>query len=316
MDSSINYSYFVVSSDFNNGRPEFTLSTGDFITITDGDNAGTYRKISGAAIVIAENANGDTALATFATSTTGTTFRFPSGGGGSVNNTAISPSTVQIGGTTGQFTLIQEDTHIARGTAVGLEANTVFSASSGTLNIGQIVVTAVQSAWVQGTTYFMDVSGSSDSVIEPGNYLVTIGPVTSGGTTTVFQNVRRITRGEASAALTMNNATDASIRFDLHTFTEDAALAISNGGTVDSIRVGENNVADFAEVPTVNGTRLAEAHQGIQRITTNLPHHSYRLVHDSRQYWVYINTNVAVPNDISIHLHGCLLYTSPSPRDS
>ena len=43
---------------------------------------------------------------------------------------------------------------------------------------------------------------------------------------------------------------------------------------------------------------------GIQRITTNLPHHSYRLVHDTRQYWVYINTDTAVGNDISIHLRG------------
>ena len=90
------------------------------------------------------------------------------------------------------------------------------------------------------------------------------------------------------------------------TFHDDDALVVRNvGDSTAALSVNElNNVFDFAELPTVNGTPLAEAHRGIQRITTNLPHHSYRLVHDSRQYWVYINTNVAVPNNISIHLRG------------
>ena len=62
--------YYNVPSLAATGRPAFRLAVGDTITISDGDNAGTYLKISGAAVTIAENTGGDTTLAAFATSTT------------------------------------------------------------------------------------------------------------------------------------------------------------------------------------------------------------------------------------------------------
>ena len=64
-----------------------------------------------------------------------------------------------------------------------------------------------------------------------------------------------------------------------------------------------SNVFDFAHVPTVNGTPLAEAHPGIQRITTTLPLQTETVLQDATiSYTLYISTTTAVPNDITVHL--------------
>ena len=73
--------YHVTTSDaVNNGRAEFILALHDFVTITDGPNEGTYRKISGRSVTIANNAGGDATLAAFATNTT-LSYRFAGASG-------------------------------------------------------------------------------------------------------------------------------------------------------------------------------------------------------------------------------------------
>ena len=76
--------YYNVPSQASSGRPPFRLSVGDIITISDGGNAGTYLKITGAAVTIAENTAGDQTLASFATSSTLSVRLDGSGQGGHV----------------------------------------------------------------------------------------------------------------------------------------------------------------------------------------------------------------------------------------
>ena len=217
-DAGVDFGYFVVSSDFNNGRPEFTLTTGDFLTITDGANAGTYRKISGADIIVAENANGDTALATFATSTTGTTFTFPSGGpgnspfsaftlegtpsltnsvpkyindttlrwspdnsggSGNVENQAISPLSVTIGGTAGTYRyeeLVTNDSIAASDPAI--VASTSYTAAAYEANHDALLYggngVALPSGVTAGTDYIICVTVAG-SQLPIGVYRATAG---------------------------------------------------------------------------------------------------------------------------------------------
>ena len=183
----------------------------------------------------------------------------------SVDDIAISPSTVQVGGTTGRFTLRQNDNHITRGAQVGEEADTTFFSSTGSVSAGQIIIPTadLDADWVLGTTYYMTVSGSADSVMTPGDYLATYSTTTSSGG--VFTNIRPITNNAAGTIQTMNSNSTTSIRFTLHNFSDLVSLAVTNGvgGTVDALHVNENNVTDFVAEPTVNGTLISELHPEI-----------------------------------------------------
>ena len=185
----------------------------------------------------------------------------------------ITPNTVQIGGTAGNFRLREEPNHISRGGAVGDSVETTFSASSGSLSAGAIVINGadVDSNWVNGTEYYMSVTNSADSTMRVGAYLAAYGGTTGGGATAVFNRIRRITNGVADTTnLTMGDPTNVAITFQLFSFTSGTALGITDiNGSVDPIRVAADGVTDFTNTPTVDGVPLGVSGGGGGGIVTN-----------------------------------------------
>ena len=98
-----------------------------------------------------------------------------SGGSGDVENDDISPNSVTIGGTTdGIFRLEEVHTHISRNTILGGEVNIPFSSAVGETHFTVANSDIPVSSLVGGTTYYARIIGTPDSVLLPGNYLMTL----------------------------------------------------------------------------------------------------------------------------------------------
>ena len=102
----------------------------------------------------------------------------------------------------------------------------------------------------------------------------------------------------------------------------NATVQIARNGADTGAVVGGQIQLDLDAIPTVatsysatstnvqTGVTVAQAiaannPTGIQRITTSLPNHSYRVVNSATEtYWLVIETDTAVASDISVFLHG------------
>ena len=178
-----------------------------------------------------------------------------------IDNVSISPDSVTIGGTTdGVFRLEEIHTHVARNTAQGAEVFIPFNSVAGSSSITAANTDLPIDSLTGGETYLVDISGSPDSVLVPGNYLMTL---TIGASTSVLSNIRPVLNGNVGDAVSNNaNLATESLRMQFYTFHDDDALVIRN--TTDSVAVAsvneQNNVFNFAETPTVNGRQL----QGVE----------------------------------------------------
>ena len=187
------------------------------------------------------------------------------GGGGNVDNTAIAPLSVRVGGTTagdGNFRIEEFDNHIARNARLGDEINvtefTVFNLLG--VNGFSIPIADVPPEVSAGEVY-IDISGSADTTLTPGSYLA-VYAVSGDNLNGTFTNIRNIVNGEAGDALAFpaGSTMRTGIRFEVFTFHAEESIAIarvSDNQRALTINDG-SNVADFLHPPTVNGQPLVE----------------------------------------------------------
>ena len=238
-----------------------------------------------------------------------------------IDNTDIEPRSVRIGGSVeGQFVWQQEDTQIIVNSQVGAEVTTNFTKQP-TTNF--VFVTDVPVGIANGSSYLLRITAVPDEEIDfaVGDYLIDF--VTDNVFNT-FTNIRPVVDGTARDPLDLTNSVSGTYTYNIRNFVDSDVLVLTNDRRdddpptpqVDTVRIDSaTNVWDFTETPTVGGMSITRAADtGIQRITTNLPHHSYRLpVDTTRQYWVLIDTNTPVAENISIHLRGQNVLTIEKP---
>ena len=174
----------------------------------------------------------------------------------------LTPNSVRVGGAlNGQFTMRQEDINIVQGNQVGAEVTTTVQGDS--QSGSRFFVGGLPTGVATGTQYFLVVSGSPNTQLTPGNYLIELVIDDLGGGIMLreFRNVRPI-NGEGRALQQITVGTTAAqngLTYELFEFTDQLLFDITNiTGDVNAMTINSGtNIADFNQTPTVNGAALA-----------------------------------------------------------
>ena len=257
-----------------------------------------------------------------------------------VDNLAIRPESVLIGGTNGDFLLQERQAAVIVGGSLAAQHSTSYTKDAARNSITLAVGPA---GLAEGQDLYLQVDlNPNDSEIPAGGYLAdyTI-EVVNAVTEHRFSNIRPVnpTTMITGDALDLRPGTITGFIFEVFADMSRGVFVLEDTADgIDIFRVEvDNDVIDFAHTPTVNGnpivpvdqdfdptsenpqsgTAVAEAiRSGVQYITSSdVPPLPINLV-AGQTYTMRVTNNTSVDTPGFTLFRFCLLYTSPSPRDS